>query len=409
MRDLPTGPGTARPVEPERQARRPGRIPAIWLALLAAPLSFGIAGPALILDEAARGLGVSVGAVTWTVTAYGWGIAVGTPLTAGLLGRRGVRAALTVCGLLVSAGAILVVTAPALPFLVLGSAVQALGTAGLMATAMNLADSARRMGLVTAALATVGSTAPLVGSLVTDLLSWRVALALPVLSVLAVPAVLRHAPRAATSRARFDLVGAVLLTTLVTALVFIPHMPVAAGVCSIVAAVLLGLHLRVRHDGFVPTVLVRTPQFLLSSGLAFSLALVNFGLIYAIPQQLAQHTGWTTSQIGVAMVWPLLLGGTLSWFVVAASARVDRRLVITVLIAMGTVAPVTAALSVWALVLLIAQAVASIAAASGQGVFAVQATSAVPEDQRPAAIGMFNLSYLLGAAFGPAIVSLLAI
>ncbi|MGP3952504.1 MFS transporter [Streptomyces sp. 7N604] len=408
MHDTSAGPGPSYPAEEARAARSPGRVHALWLALLAGPLSFGIAGPALILDDMALDLGVSVGSATWTVTAFGWGIAVGTPLMAGLLSHRGARVALTACGLLVPAGAVLVVTIPALPSLVLGSALQALGTAGLTATAMSLTDSARRMGLVTASLAVVGSTAPLVGSLVTDLLSWRFALALPVLSVLAVPAVLRRAPLGAISRNRFDPVGAALVTVLVTALVFTPHRPAAAGACSIVAALLLGLHLRVRQDGFVPAVLVRTPQFLLSAGLAFSLAVVNFGLIYAIPEQLARHTGWTPSEIGVAMVWPLLLGGTLSWFVVAASARTDRRLITSVLIAMGIVAPVTAGFSVWSLVLLIAQAVASIAAASGQGVFAVHATSAVPDDHRPTAIGMFNLSYLLGVAFGPAIVSLLA-
>ncbi len=70
---------------------------------------------------------------------------------------------------------------------------------------------------------------------------------------------------------------------------------------------------------------------------------------------------------------------------------------------------VTAALSVSPLVLLIAQAVGSVAAASGQGTLVVRAAAAVPDDHRPAAIGLFNLCYLLGVAFGPAIVSLLAI
>ncbi|MEU0162450.1 hypothetical protein ABZ154_27485 [Streptomyces sp. NPDC006261] len=50
---------------------------------------------------------------------------------------------------------------------------------------------------------------------------------------------------------------------------------------------------------------------------------------------------------------------------------------------------------------------ASIAASSGQGVFAVRSTESVPDEERPAAIGLFNLCYLLGAAFGPATVSLL--
>ncbi|MGH3821819.1 MAG: MFS transporter [Pseudonocardiaceae bacterium] len=382
---------------------------AFWLALLAGPLSFGIAAPSLILADAARDLDVSVGAVTWIVTAFGWGIAVGTPLMAGLLGRRGVRAVLAACGLLVLAGAVLVVTIPVLPILVLGSAMQGFGTAGLMATAMSLAYSVRAMGLITASLAVVGSTAPLVGSLVGDALSWQAALALPALSLLGIPASARHAPVAPASRVRFDSTGAVLLMALVTALVFVPHWPVAAGVCSILAVMLLGVHLRARPDGFVPAALVRTPQFFVSAGLAFSLAVVNFGLIYAIPVQLSQHAGWTTSQIGVAILWPLLFGGTVSWFVVAATARVSFRAVTTVLAAAGIVAAVTAMLSVSPLVLLIAQAVGSVAAASGQGALAVRAAAAVPDDHRLAVIGLFNLCYLLGVAFGPAIVSLLAI
>lgn len=400
---------------PERTQRpnSPGWVPAVWLALLAGPLSFGIAAPALILAEVARDLDVSTGAATWIVTAFGWGIAVGTPLMAGLLGRRGVRAALTACGLLVLGGAILVVAVPALPLLVLGSALQALGTAGLTATAMNLAGSARAMGLVTAALAMVGSISPLVGSLVSGMLSWQAALALPVLSLIAVPAVAHRAPvskyESASSGEGFDPIGAVLLTALVTALVFVPHRPMAAGFGSAVFVGLLGLHLNVRPDGFVPAALVRTPRFLISSGLAFSLAVVNFGIIYAAPAALAEHEAWTTGQIGFAMVWPYLLGGALSWFVVAASTRTSFLRASIAVVAAGTVAPVGVALGVWASVLLVAMFLGSLAASSGQGVFAVHATSAIPEEQRPTGIGLFNLCYLLGVAFGPAIVSLMAL
>lgn len=46
---------------------------------MAGPLSFGIAGPALVLDDIARDLSTTTGTVTWGVTAFGWGIAVGTP------------------------------------------------------------------------------------------------------------------------------------------------------------------------------------------------------------------------------------------------------------------------------------------------------------------------------------------
>ncbi|WP_158893381.1 MFS transporter [Amycolatopsis anabasis] len=390
---------------------RTRRVPAPLLALLSGPLSFGITAPTLILGDAAADLGVSASAATWIVTAFGWGIAVGTPLLAGLLGHRGVRATLIACGVLVLTGAVLVVAVPVLPVLVLGSALQALGTAGLTVTAMDLADSPRAMGVVTATLAGVGATGLIIGSVVRDLLSWQAALALPVVSLLAIPAVAKRAPGGGRPAAsgRFDPTGAALLTTLVTALVFLPHHPAVAGPGAAVALVLLGLHLRVRPAGFVPRAVVRTPRFGVAAGLALVLAVINFGVVYALPALLARHTEWTPGQIGTAMLWPLLLGGTLSWFVVAASARVPFPVVVAVLAALGVAAPAVVALAAGAPVLLAAMFAGSLTASSGQGVLAVRASAAVPAEHRAAALGLFNLCYLLGAAFGPAIVALLAI
>jgi MFS transporter, DHA2 family, metal-tetracycline-proton antiporter len=395
-----------------RRDRTAARAPAAaWLALLAGPLSFGIAGPALILSDAAAGLGVSVAAATWIVTAFGLGIAVGTPLTGGLIGHRGARTALAGSALLVLLGSVLAATVPLLPVLAAASAIQGLGAAGLTTTAMSLAGSTRVMGLITAALAVFGATAPLVGSLVSDALSWHVALALPGLSLLAVPASLRRAPghrgRPATVppvHGRFDGRGAVLLTALVTALVFVPQWPVVAGPCAIVAGALLGLHVRRRPDGLVPTVVIRTPRFLISAGLVFALAVVNFGMFYGVPVLLSRHAGWTASAIGFAMLWPLLFGGLASWVVVTATTRLRFGTVVAAFAAAGVAAALTAISSVAPLVLLAAPAISSVTAAAGQGVFAVRATAAVPGDRRPAAIGLFNLCYLLGAAFGPAMV-----
>ncbi|OUC93185.1 MFS transporter [Streptosporangium minutum] len=395
---------SAPPMAPVRHAG----ASAFSLAVLAGPMSFGIAGPALILGEVAGGLGVSTGEAAWLVTVFGWGIAVGTPLMSGLVGHRGMRGTVMISALLALTGAGLVLVAPSLPVLLLAAAAQALGAAGLTVIAMQLADSPRRMGVATASLAVVGSVSPLAGSLVSDLLSWRVVLALPVVAVLAVPAVLRQAVRSAPPPGRFDAIGVVVLTGLVTALVSVPHQPVAAGLCAVVAAVALGLHLRARPAGFVPAALVRAPRFLGAAGLAFALAVGNFGLIYALPVRLSELTTWSSAQIGVAMVWPLLFGGALSWSVVAASARMRPRPMITALAVTGAAAALAAAFTSWVPGLLIAQAAASIAAASGQGVLAVRATTAAPEEHRPAAIGLFTLCYLLGTAFGPAIVALTA-
>ncbi|MET8337600.1 MFS transporter [Streptosporangium canum] len=398
---------SAPPTAPARHAEV-SAVSAVSLAVLAGPMSFGIAGPALILGEVAGGLGVSTGEATWLVTVFGWGIAVGTPLMSGLVGHRGMRGTVMISALLALIGAVLALAAPSLPVLLLAAAAQALGAAGLTAIAMQLADSPRRMGVATASLAVVGSVSPLAGSLVSDLLSWRVVLALPVVAVLAVPAVLRRTARSAPPPGRFDAIGVVVLTGLVTALVAVPHQPVAAGLCAVVAATALGIHLRIRPAGFVPAALVRAPRFLGAAGLAFALAVGNFGLIYALPVRLSELTTWSSAQIGVAMVWPLLFGGALSWSVVAASARMRPRPMIAALAVTGAAAALAAAFTSWVPGLLIAQAAASIAAASGQGVLAVRATSAAPEEHRPAAIGLFTLCYLLGTAFGPAVVALTA-
>ncbi|WP_327087838.1 MFS transporter [Nonomuraea sp. NBC_01738] len=341
------------------------RVPGAALAVLAGPMSFGIAGPALILGDVAAGLGASAEGVAWLVTVFGWGIALGTPLASWLLGYRGARVTGLVAGALALAGTLLVVAGPTLApggpepvangpglgLVLLGRALQALGAAGLSTAAMSLAGTPRRMGLATASLAVVGSVAPLVSSLVAGALGWRAALALPVLSVLAVPALLGQ-PTPADARPR----------------------------------------------ALAPAALLRSPSFVIASLLALGLAVVNFGLIYALP---ARFSGWTRAEVGAAMVWPLLFGGALSWFVVAASTRVRRGVTLTALVAAGIAAAVTVTLTAWPPALLVAQAAASLAAASGQGVLAVQAADAAAEADRPAAIGLFTLCYLLGVAFGP--------
>ncbi|MEO3799289.1 MFS transporter [Nonomuraea sp. B1E8] len=389
-------------------ASHPARgIPGAWLAMMAGPLSFGIAGPSLILADTAYDLGVTIGAVTWIVTAFGWAIAVGTPLMAGLQRRRGARTALLAGAALVLLGAALVVVAPALPFLVAGSALQGLGTAGLTTIAMSIAGSPRTMGLVAASLATVGAASPLAGDVVAGTLGWRATLALPALSVIAVPFVLRRRPVTPLSGTTFDLAGAVLLTALVTALVFVPHAWLPAGGAAVAAGVLLALRLRARPDGFVPVEVVCAPTFLVAAGLAFLLAVVNFGMMYALPPLLVQNAGWSSGQVGLAITWPLLFGGLASYLMIMLTARSGLMVPVALFAALSSTGVVLAAVSgAWAL-LLAAQALASLAAASGQGSFATRAAAAVSDRERSTAMGLFNLLYLLGAAFGPAIATLL--
>jgi len=376
-----------------------------WLALLAGPLSFGITGPALVLTDIARDLDVSIAGATSVVTAFGWGIAVGTPLAGVLLARRGLRVALALSALLVAAGSGVVGTVPVLAPLLLGTALQALGAAGLTVAALSIAGSAAAMGTVTASLAVFGSVAPLVGTQVAGTLGWPVALVLPALSLLAVPAALRGAapPPVVPGTDGLDLVGAALLVGWVTALVLLPIQPFAAVAGVLVLTVLFAVHLRRRPMGFVPVELVRRPRFLVSAGLAFGLAVVNFGIIYTAPAMVTVLTGWTSTQLGLALLGPYLGGGAASWFLVSGSARLRFPMLVAVLAAGGSAAVAVVVLADGMIALLFAgMLLGALAAATGQGALGLRAGEAAP-GARPTAMGLFNLWYLLGVAFGPAI------
>lgn len=380
-----------------------------WLALLAGPLSFGITGPALVLPDVARDLGSSLVAATALVTAFGWGIAVGTPLAGVLQARHGIRRSLYGCVLLVLAGATLVLAVPRLPALVAGLALLALGAAGMTVAALSLATSARAMGLVTASLAVFGAAAPLIGTAVTSVLSWQAALVSPLLSLLAVPQVLRRAaaPARSTGATPFDSVGALLFVVLLTALVFAPQYPLWAGLVVVAAATLLALRIRRLPNGFVPLAVVRSRHFVVAALLAFALAVVNFGIVYASPDLLAARTGWTSGQLGVALLVPYALGGAASAALVAGSVRLGWRALTGTLVA-GAAAALLSVLSGAAGVaaLFAGMVLGSLAASTGQGALGHRAAASVPEPVRPAAMGLFTVCFLLGAAFGPAIAAM---
>ncbi|MEU8955329.1 hypothetical protein AB0C93_13590 [Streptomyces sp. NPDC048518] len=74
-----------------------------------------------------------------------------------------------------------------------------------------------------------------------------------------------------------------------------------------------------------------------------------------------------------------------------------RPRVLAILLTVGAPAPLTAALSPWAPLLLLV------------ATLAVYATVAASAAQRPAAIGLFTLCYQLGGAFGPAVAAMVAL
>ncbi|MDI3423934.1 MFS transporter [Streptomyces luteolus] len=392
-----------------RKRPTPRQLPALWLALLAAPVAAGANAPVLILPDMADSLGVRTTTATWLVTAFAWGMAVGTPLMAGLLRRRGPRTTLTAAALTVAAGTATVSLAPWLPLALTGRAAQAVGGAGLVAVAMNLAGTARRMGVITSGFGVLGAFGPLLGQTLTTTVSWRLSLAVSALALLAVPAVRRHALPVPPPAGPFDGRGATLLLTCVTALVLLPTAPLAALPVAAVAAPLLARHLRRTPDGFTPTALLRSRPFRTAAAAALTLSTSYFTLLFAVPELLADRTGLDTRTIGTGQLAAMLAGSALSWLLAAASPRLPRTAAYAILLGLGTLAAALAALATSAPLLLLATAAAIFTSTGANAVLSLYAAHAAPEHQRPAAIALFVLSYQLGSALGPALAALLVL
>ncbi|MFJ6069785.1 MFS transporter [Streptomyces sp. NPDC093065] len=386
------------------------RVPIAWLALLATPVAAGANAPVLILDDVGRSLGVGTATAAWVVTAFAWAMAVGGPVLATLLRHRGTRTTLRFGAVLVVAGTALVAAAPWLPLVFLGRAAQATGGAGLIAVAMNLAGDARRMGVISAGFGMLGAVGPLLGRFLTHTTSWRVALAVSVVAVTAVPAVTRHTGAAApTARDRVDTRGAVLLTALATGVILLPSQPLWGSATALFASTALTLHVRRRPEGFLPVAVLRTPVFRTATLLTLALSTSYFTLLFAVPRLIGQRAGWADGPVATGLLFALLCGSVLSLFFAALSRRLGRTRTRAVLLTVGVLAPVTAAFAGSGALLLMVAGAAVFCATGANGTQSMDAASAVPQSHRPTAIGLFTLCYQLGGALGPALATALVL
>ncbi|MFF8836317.1 MFS transporter [Streptomyces sp. NPDC015130] len=342
------------------------------LALLAAPAAMGVSGPTLALSDAARALTVPPGTAAWLLTAYGIGMAVGTPLLTAAGGRRGPAGTVRAGAAVLVLGAALSLVAPNLPLAVAGRALEAAGAAGLNVAAFQIAGrdrSGRAAGIVAIGSAVGGTSGLFVGAAVAGTLGWRATLVLPLLSLLALVPALRLAARTGPEPAPET-------RTAATA----PRRPLS-----------------------LPLDVLRDPGFRTAAGLMLALSTVNFALLYAAPRRVAGLAGWDGVQTGAAASIATLVGALLSWQLIrAAPARGMRRM--RLLLAAGSLAAAAlASFAPWTAVVLIGSATSSLVTAGGQGLLTGAATGRLPEARHGTAIGLFNLAFLLGVAAGPAV------
>ncbi|GLH96556.1 MFS transporter [Phytohabitans aurantiacus] len=381
-------------------------VPVLYLALLAAPLALSANSTTTVIPDLAGDLGLSITDATWTATAFGWATVLGAPLATGLIRRYGMRFAVYAHAVLVMAGTVLVVAAPALPVLLAGRAAQAAGGGGLALVAMALAGTARRTGVVTASIGLLGAFGPLAGSTL-GAASWRLPLCLSLVALPAIPLVIRRLPPRDrdTAPTTTDVTGIALVMTLVSALVLIARLRVPALIAAMVAAVLLAAHIRRRPDGFVPTAVLRSAVFRTAVATAFTLSTSYFLVLYTVPRLLEEHRspGW----IGTMTLAALAAGSLTSMLFATRTARLGPTVTRTVLLATGATALVLTVTAPGPAAEVAATGFAVFATTAALAWYAARVGRAAPEGHRTGALGLLTLCYQLGGAFGPALATVL--
>ena len=398
--------------------RSPGRS-AVLLGLL-----FGLAGTStsavtVALPELAGDLAVSASTAAWIVSGYAVALAVATPVHGRLGDMLGIRLPLCLGVATLGAGAALAAFAPTIGVLIVARVLQGVGSAAIpvLATALVTArwqgpEQGAALGRIAGVAATFSALGPLIGGGLAALGGWRWPFALPVLGVLAIPALWRAAPSRGSGQP-LDKTGAVLVALAASGLVLLLQSPSAGPVTGVVGAVLLAagvpgvaLWVRTHPHGFLPRAVITDFTVLRSAFAAAAVPAGWFALLLGVPL-VAAAWGWSPLATG-ALLLPAAVVGFVSPPVARhAMRRLGARRSMALACPVTAVALLVAALgAVVESPALLALSVVLVTAAFGVGQPAMisAVSAAVPGEQRGVALGIATLVFLTGASVGAALV-----
>lgn len=396
----------------------PGRT-AVLLGLL-----FGLAGTStsavtVALPQLSDQLGITAATAAWIVSGYTVALAVATPLHGRLADMAGIRLPLTVGVAMMAVGAVGAALAPNFGVLMVARVLQGTGAAAVAVLGTALISArwtgevrGAALGRVAGVAGTLSALGPLLGGALEALGGWRWSVALPVIGLLAIPALWRGAPTGGSGEP-VDKVGALLVALAASGLVLLIQSPSAGIVAGTVGAVLLAVGapalawwVRRRPNGFLPRSIVTNVTVLRSAFAAAAVPASWFALLLGVPLAAASW-GWTPLATGTLLVPAAVVGFVSPPIARRLLVRLGGRRTIALACPIAVIALLVAALggvlaSPWLLAL--AVVLVTVAFGVGQPAMISSVGAAVPGAQRGVALGIATLVFLTGASVGAALV-----
>lgn len=404
--------------QPDLPAPSVARVAALLGGLVALTV-IGASAVAVALPAMGEDLGLPVADRAWVIAGFSLTFSVSTAIFGRLGDIAGLRLPMRIGIVLFALGSVIGAAAPGFATIVIGRLIQGAGAGAVPVLAMGIVAArfspearGRVLGGLTAMVAIVSGSGPLIGGLLTDAISWRAVFALPVIALALGEPVARLAPAQSRGTGRVDVVGAVLVAATVSGFTLLIQAPatrpgalvVGLGIGGLVVGGLgLITHVRRTPHGLIPHSVIANSQIILWSLAAASLMAAYLAAMFAIPQILTAAGGWTPLRIGLALLPAAATGAVCSRLVGAHGARLGTHRVAAVLTAASALGMTVIALGApRAPVMVVGMAFVASAFAGGQVALLDAISGAADPAIRGVSIGVFNVMFFLGGAIGAA-------
>ncbi len=369
----------------------------------------------------AQAFGAGPADVGWVVFGYSGTFAVATALYGRLAGRFGVGRTLSFGIMLLAFGSFVAVIAPSLSVVIAARIIQGAGSGAIPTLSVAILASRfpperRRFsyGVITAVVGIAQALGPMIGGLLVDLVSWRAAVAIGMLSSPVALFIRRDMPERGDPARRLDYVGAGSVMLMIGGFVYaVNRFPVDGATLLTTGALLIALlggalsaSRSQRHPApFIPRSVVSDRRFqtLILAGYIGSAAYL--GTIVALPSALARVHEIDAVGIGLVMVpaaSSVALASTVNSLAVRRLGHSGATLASLLFLLVGTGLLATMGIDRVTTVALI-----GIPLGIGFGLLTPPLVDAITErfegPDQSIAIGLFYLGFFLGGSSGGAV------